>query len=356
MLTDTLLVKELEISQPNDIYQCDEGASTYYDLSEKNAAVLNIDSNVYEINYYSSLDNANNHEAIPKGQITNFQCFGNEWICVKLNNIVTNSFCLSSLSFELKVITVAATAPEDLLVCEDINAISIPLNVEAAILKGLNSSNYLVSYFLSQDDANNLNNAIGNPSNYYFPGSDTAILTRVVSTFQNECFDVVGVNINTEAPPLVDRFSRKVGCYKYELPELINSIYYTGSNGTGTRLEAGGVIEQSSFFYIYNINSNGCLSESNFKVHIFDQTNHSGGYCSQFELTQAHVGFCFRAPAGPNGCGRLIPTDTIITETTPIYYYLSSFDDGKNICTIDTPVTINLNQNSDVDVLDDVFS
>ncbi|MFT6748335.1 MAG: hypothetical protein ACJAQ1_000243, partial [Flavobacterium sp.] len=94
----------------------------------------------------------------------------------------------------------------------------------------------------------------------------------------------------------------------------------------------------------------------NFKVHIFDQTNHSGGYCSQFELTQAHVGFCFRAPAGPNGCGRLIPTDTIITETTPIYYYLSSFDDGKNICTIDTPVTINLNQNSDVDVLDDVFS
>jgi hypothetical protein len=44
--------------------------------------------------------------------------------------------------------------------------------------------------------------------------------------------------------PVVDVFTNVVECSSYILPVITNGNYYTGSNGTGTLLHAGDLIEK----------------------------------------------------------------------------------------------------------------
>jgi gliding motility-associated-like protein len=57
------------------------------------------------------------------------------------------------------------------------------------------------------------------------------------------------------------------GCNSYTLPALTMGTYYTGSNATGTQLNAGAIITTTQVIYVYASTGN-CASQVSFKVNI----------------------------------------------------------------------------------------
>jgi hypothetical protein len=57
------------------------------------------------------------------------------------------------------------------------------------------------------------------------------------------------------------------GCNSYTLPALTMGTYFTGSNATGTQLNAGDVINTTQVIYVYATNGD-CASQVSFKVNI----------------------------------------------------------------------------------------
>lgn len=71
-------------------------------------------------------------------------------------------------------------------------------------------------------------------------------------------------------PAIVDDLADVNECSQYTLPVLTNGSYFTGTNGTGTPLAAGGVITQTTTVYVYtSVGTNPvCTAESSFVVTI----------------------------------------------------------------------------------------
>lgn len=71
-------------------------------------------------------------------------------------------------------------------------------------------------------------------------------------------------------PAIVDDLADVNECSQYTLPVLTNGSYFTGTNGTGTPLAAGGVITQTTTIYVYtSVGTNPvCTAESSFVVTI----------------------------------------------------------------------------------------
>lgn len=67
---------------------------------------------------------------------------------------------------------------------------------------------------------------------------------------------------------LVDNFNNVEAIESFVLPNLMNGDYFTGPNGTGTRLEPGHIIFMSQKIYIYNENlcNPSCNKESSFDI------------------------------------------------------------------------------------------
>ncbi|RWW98871.1 Ig-like domain-containing protein [Flavobacterium cerinum] len=71
-------------------------------------------------------------------------------------------------------------------------------------------------------------------------------------------------------PAIVDDLADVSECSQYTLPVLTNGSYFTGPNGTGTPLNAGGVITQTTTLYVFtSVGTNPvCTAESSFVVTI----------------------------------------------------------------------------------------
>jgi gliding motility-associated-like protein len=68
---------------------------------------------------------------------------------------------------------------------------------------------------------------------------------------------------------LIDTVPDHTVCAEYTLPALTNGNYFTGTNGSGSSLNANEIITESQIVYIYNSNNiNGviCTNESSFEV------------------------------------------------------------------------------------------
>ncbi|KAA1242632.1 T9SS type B sorting domain-containing protein [Aquimarina sp. RZ0] len=85
------------------------------------------------------------------------------------------------------------------------------------------------------------------------------------------CFDEeeLDIIINPLPNPVAPVNSGDRFCESYTLPNLIaGQNYYTGSNGSGTQLNAGDEIQSSQTIFLQEIDSNGCQNEVEFFVEI----------------------------------------------------------------------------------------
>ncbi|HLF51132.1 choice-of-anchor L domain-containing protein, partial [Flavobacterium sp.] len=328
IITDEIVISELQTNIPNNLTVCNTGAPTYqYDLTQNNLVTLGVNPADYSIIYFASLASANaNGPQIPVGQVSNYTSTGNQTIYIKFMHITNgNSICMNLLSFNLIVnAPVNATTPLTLNFCNNSSGtVTADLTVQSQIiLNGQNPANYTISYFTSQSDAQNNTNAMGSPNAFTITmaQSPQTIWVRMEDISNPSCFDVVNFAVVVSPQPLVDDIADVIECNNYTLPVITNGNYYTGPNGTGIMLNAGDIIDTGGIYYIYSspVAPNNCSNQNTFVLTFIDELIFEDTGCGQFMITITPDGNFF---TGPSGTGNVLPAGTILTTNQTIYFY-----------------------------------
>ncbi|WP_109097337.1 choice-of-anchor L domain-containing protein [Aquimarina sp. AU58] len=90
-------------------------------------------------------------------------------------------------------------------------------------------------------------------------------------TVTDGCTGRASQNVRITSQPEVTILDDIEICRAYELPVILNGTYYTGSNATGTQLDAGTEIYNSQTVYIY-AGTPECNNESSFVITILEET------------------------------------------------------------------------------------
>ena len=141
------------------------------------------------------------------------------------------------------------------------------------------------------------------------------------------CTNQSSFTVTVNGTPTVDTLENQTACESYTLPALSNGNYFTGSNGTGTALNAGDVITTSQTLYIYSeigTAPNNCSNESSFYITInptpLVDTLSNMVICSEYTLPNLTNGNYF---TGENGTGTALNAGDVITSSQSIYIYNS---------------------------------
>jgi gliding motility-associated-like protein len=102
------------------------------------------------------------------------------------------------------------------------------------------------------------------------------------------------------------------GCNSYTLPALTMGTYYTGSNATGTQLNAGDVITTTQVIYVYATNTD-CASQVSFKVNIITIPTPTPSITSQPSCITPSGTMQVTSPLSLSASA---PTDLFISEVT----------------------------------------
>lgn len=328
VIKDEVVIRNLVINPARNITVCYSGNPTYeFDLTQNNVLTLGLNPVEYSLNYFGSLADANsNGPMIPENQLTSYSSAGNQTVYVKVVHVTNrNTFCDNLLSFDLLVTDpITVVAPPNLIVCEtDSATVSVDLTVqEATILNGLNPSNYRLSYYNHQNDANNAVNRIPNPVVFTtsLSQSPQTIWVRVEDVQNSGCYATVSFDVIVFSRPTVDDIADVIACNSYTLPPIANGEYFTGSNGTGIKLNAGDVITRTGTYYIYSAptTTNQCSNQNTFRLTFIYEISFPKDACGVYRVPYVEVGGFFTAAGGG---GQPIPAGTAYSASDTIYYY-----------------------------------
>lgn len=238
-------------------------------------------------------------------------------------------------------------------------------NGTATFSVSVNSGSYAYQWLVLNASGNWVN--ITNDSNYAGATTNTLTISNAPASFngfQYYCtMSSVGCDLVSNAAqlevsnPEVDTLSNQTVCSNYTLPTLTNGTYYTGTNATGTQLNAGDIITSSQTIYIYNVSGtapNTCQNESSFSISISgnplvsvlaDQT-----VCSEYALPSITNGSYFTASGGN---GSPLNAGDVITASQTIYIY-NEAGVAPNICTNESSFDVSVTGTPNVNILPDV--
>jgi len=328
VIKDEVIITNLAITAPKNITACYNGNPTYqYDLTQNNLSALKLNPAEYTLSYYNSLQAANaNGPDIPANQLSSYTSAGNETIYIKAVHVSNNNtYCNNALSFNLLVTEpITVVKPSDLSFCDNnTGRVTIDLTAqESTILNGLNPSNYKISYYTGQTEANSGTNSIQDPKVYItsLSQSPKTIWVRIENVPNSGCYATVNFNIIINSLPNVDDIPNVIRCESYTLPPLNFGNYYTGQNGTGTRLNAGDVITKAGVYYIYSgpTSKNNCTNQNSFTLILIKEITFRKEACGEYIIPRVAAGGFFTEPGGK---GNAIPQGRSFTTDQTIYYY-----------------------------------
>lgn len=340
-LTDEILIEyqpQIITEEPVDLYNCSDSANpNLFDLSlntdflKTRLNPLPILDPLVEVTYHNSLVDANNNSN-PLPQLYAISQ-NTETIYARIK--VPESNCYITKDFTLSIAQPAvANKPADLINCSPTNTFKFDLNIqEVTILNGLSPIIFSVKYFTNQADATSGENEIQTPKIY--SSVDATIFARVENKTNLNCsISITSFNLKVILRPATSSVPSITTCAGYPLPAISNGEYFTKTNGGGTKLTAGTIINSTQTIYIYkNDPITGCSTNKNFKVTIVsDLLASSFENCGPYELPKLDLGKYYTLA---NGQGDIIPEGTFITTTTKVFaYYKSAFCELKDEFTI----------------------
>ncbi|WP_405604397.1 choice-of-anchor L domain-containing protein [Polaribacter sp. Asnod1-A03] len=254
---------------------------------------------------------------------------------------VTNGTCI--LSDDITITGFSATKPDDLVICTDDTIFNISEHVEDQILSGLNSSEFTINYYTSENDANNNINEITIPTDYSIPSNSFTLWSRIINNDTN-CFDIVNFNVNIYPLPPVDSLEDVYECSEYILPTITNGNYYTETGGSGSQLNEGDTISSTSIIYIYNDNGN-CSNETSFTVNLGSDFEIEEEQCGEFIIPNTSLGKFYTQDNYVDE----IPSGTVFTSNTTVYFYSED-------CSISKTFDININELPPLDIFDTIIT
>lgn len=326
-ITDEITIVDLTVNSLNNLAVCNSGQTNYsFDLTQNNLDTLGLKPTDYSIAYYASLADANaNNPKIPTNELTSYSSTGGQTIYVKLTHILNNNaICENLISFDLVVNPVfITTKPPNLILCSPTSgSATTDLTLQnSVILNGQTATDFVISYFINDEDAQNNTNAISNPTAFeiLLTQKTQTIWVRMSAVSSTTCFNIVSFIIKVFPKPIVDTIPKAIECHSYILPNITNGRYFTKTNGGGTMLNAGDNISTPGTYYIYNgPDTNGCSNESSFTITLIDQVTFPQKSCGSYSVPTPPTGNFFTAAGG---LGTIIAPETLLKSSQKIYYY-----------------------------------
>jgi len=174
--------------------------------------------------------------------------------------------------------------------------------------------------------------------------SSQTVYYYVDTTISPNCTANLKYDITIKPLPLVDTPANRLECASYILPPLTNGNYFTATNGGGTALKAGDVINSTQKIYIYSVGPE-CTNEYSFTVEIRPRPPVDSFTdvvtCTSFTLPKLKNGKYYTASGGPNGSGTAITEGTVIRTSQTIYIYNEWAD--FMTCTNETFFSVSIN-------------
>jgi gliding motility-associated-like protein len=159
------------------------------------------------------------------------------------------------------------------------------------------------------------------------------------------CIDETTFTVTINTTPTLAPIANVTACNSYTLPALTLGNYYTGTNASGTLLNAGDVLttNQTVYVYAHSATTPDCSSERSFSVSIFNvDTLPNATTCENYTLPTLTIGKFY---TGPNGTGTLLASGSVINASTTLYVYATSpfspscsDETSFTVTIIDTPV------------------
>ena len=362
ILRDTVLVETISLEEPGNLTGCDNGTSVYdFNLTNIGPSDLGLNGDQYSVVYYASQADAQADIPIPQNMLDNYSSPGDETIFVRVID-QNDLLCDNIAQFDLLINeSVEANQPPDIKLCvENINdPVQIDLTQNNSITLGdYDPNDFSIKFYLSQSDAQNNENAINDPENFTFSGTNTIQTIWVRITDDNGCSSTTSFMVEKNEKPKVSVLQDTIVCAAYVLPPIQFGDYYTapgGPNGEGTQLEQGDIVNDFQTYYIFNgPDENGCTNQSSFLVKIIEKFNLPPENCGPYTLPVPpdNVGTYYTAPNGPNGSGVELPPGTVISESQTVYYYAEY---EGSLC-VDNPFPIEIVDQPPIDQPDDFVS
>ncbi len=184
---------DIVVNEPIDLFTCETGAGAPYsfDLLSNDAIILagNPSPSDYVISYYDSQANADSETNPLSGDLTAYSGVDNEEIFVRIEYL--NTDCYETSSFFLRTIAQPVINPTlSLTLCDDQSNDGAELfdldSQSASILGSQDPTDFLVTYYISQADADS---ATGAPTSPYLSGN-ASIYVRIDDVGGAGCFVV----------------------------------------------------------------------------------------------------------------------------------------------------------------------
>ena len=355
--TDSVVVEyypQITSLNPNNIYKCDSGTSSYsYNLDLNTPVVKTGLDPLTSVSYHISQNDAeNNINPLP----LLFNSPSGQTIYVRIQ--LPNNPCFIVKSFQLLVSPgPVANTPPDLTSCAtNQTQLRARFNIgqqTAIILNGQSPIINNVTYHTSLLNANSAVNPITGLTSYL--SINQTIYVRVQNSSDPTCFSITSFNLTVNQIPIVDDLEDVIVCTSYFLQPLTNGNYFTSSNGNGLPLFAGTEITQSITVFIFNQpdGPGTCGANSSFKVTIVDESNLTPPNitsCGDYTLPALLYGKYYTQTGAT---GTEIPAGTVITTSQTIYYYFTTTT--PPICIVDSSFTVTIVPNIEVGDRLDVF-
>ena len=233
--------------------------------------------------------------------------------------------CSGESSFQIHVYSIEADAPANVSACDSYILPALHVGNYYTLPGGINGGGVLL----------HAGDIIRNTQTIYVY---TESGERINCTAENRF--TITINKTPIVPPIADL---KV-CNSYTLPHLTIGNYFTGQNGTGTKLNEGDVISSTQTIYVFaeTATTPNCTDEKSFKITTFNVDELSDvTICENYTLPILHIGSYYTQPLGS---GVHLYAGQVIKTSQTIYIYAVSpygtcYDESKFAITIiDTPV------------------
>jgi len=244
---------------------------------------------------------------------------------------VTNTTppCSAENSFQINIFSTTADSSSDVTACDSYT------------LPALSTNN---KYFTQTGGPNGSGTEIA-PGTVITSSQTIYIFKESIIRTAFSCVDETSFNVTINHTPVIAPIPNVRVCNSYALPALAVGNYYTGTNASGTMLNAGDVLttDQTVYVYAHTATSPDCSSERSFTVTIFNVDALADvTICENYTLPTLSIG---RYYTGPNGTGTQLSAGSVINASMTVYIYATSpfspsctDETSFNVTIIDTPV------------------
>ncbi|WP_418514181.1 T9SS type B sorting domain-containing protein [Corallibacter sp.] len=204
--TITMLIRVNPIpspTAPTDLEVCDDDNDGFasFNLEDKSSEIIGGEINT-EVSYYETLEDAESGINPIVSPYTNI-ALNEQTIYIRLTNTLTDCYNASeTLTLRVLEIPEVPTNVEEYTICDtDANGFApFDLTTKNDEIIGVQSS-VIITYHVTEADAQTGNNPISNPSNYTNTSNPQIIYVRLTSG-DNGCFDIGEFNISVNLPPV----------------------------------------------------------------------------------------------------------------------------------------------------------